>query len=141
MEAQLASGISLTWQGCYVTGTALALFGERCGANRDQFNYQGLFAYNKTTGQLYRNCVTLRSATAAVNVPALFGDCGVAPTAFSGIPAAACMETASQWRACWQASVLVACCCLAVQCSRLTRCRFLSPPPTCTCRVCMCCCQ
>lgn len=93
------AGVDISWSGCYgggVTGTALALFGERCGANRDQFNWLGMFAYNTTTGQLYRNCVQLRSATAAANVPALFGNCGVAPTALSGAPTAVCMETSSE---------------------------------------------
>jgi hypothetical protein len=59
--------------------------------------WTGIFAYNTTTGQLYRNCVALRNAeTDASRVASLFGsECGVSPAWFDAIPTTVCNENPS----------------------------------------------
>lgn len=89
----------MTWQGCLGSnlGTALAVFGERCGNSADKFRWTGIFAYSTTTGQLYNNCVALRSAeTDATKVANMYGSCGVAPAWFPAVPTTVCMETSCE---------------------------------------------
>ncbi|KAF8072366.1 hypothetical protein HT031_000025 [Scenedesmus sp. PABB004] len=95
VRADPASGITLTWAGCLTADTRLAVFGERCGAALDRFRWKGVYAYNPTTGQMVGDCVHLRAdEPSAARAAALFGDCGVPPTYFPGLPVAVCGEDA-----------------------------------------------
>jgi hypothetical protein len=99
MAVAFPPGVSFSWPGCIgISGTALALFGARCGANADKFIWTGLYAYSTSTGQLHENCLILRSnQTSDDTIANLFGaDCGVAPKWFSGVPTTVCLETAGK---------------------------------------------
>jgi hypothetical protein len=88
-------GVSFSWPGCIgISETAFALFGSRCGFYADKFFWTGLFAYSTRTGELYQNCLMLRSNENSEDTIAnLFGaDCGVAPKWFSGVPTTVCLE-------------------------------------------------
>jgi hypothetical protein len=64
----------------------------------DRFRWTGLYAYSTANGQQLNNCLYLRAKESnATNVRQYFGDCGVAPTFFAGVPTNVCQEGAGVW--------------------------------------------
>jgi hypothetical protein len=93
VQAQPVAGVNLQWPNCITPNTKLGLFGERCGPNLASFRWNGMYAYDTATGQQLSNCLYLRSRESnAANLRQYLGDCGVAPTLFTGVPTDVCQE-------------------------------------------------
>ncbi|KAF8063723.1 Subtilisin BL [Scenedesmus sp. PABB004] len=96
-----APGANIQWPNCLTGSTALALFGERCGPSLDKFRWTGIFAYTPATGQQVGGCLYLRSRERnATALGMYFGDCGVPPSLFVGVPTNVCPETAGRRHPC-----------------------------------------
>lgn len=83
-----------TWDGCLTPNTFLAWWGERCGSTLGQVQWNGVYAFDKTTGARLPNCIKQRPATGALPTDLAFwlGACGVPPPAVPTLSGRVCKD-------------------------------------------------
>eukprot|EP00775_Hariotina_reticulata_P013182 gene13182-13313_t len=83
------------WPNCFVPGSKLAWWGERCGRSDSQILWTGVYAYHHITGERLPNCLKTRPATGPFSEDLeywLGAGCGQAPGAVPNMPRLFCTE-------------------------------------------------